>query len=195
MSDQFNKLNNFGFGSRAEAMTQLLASNWWAIALRGVFAILFGLIALFMPGVAILSLIFIIGAYMLLDGILGLVAAWRAAQADQRWGWLTFEAIVNIVAGLIAFFWPFGTAVALVILIAAWSVVSGAFMLAAAFQYKGEGRGWMFFSAIISVIFGVLLFSTPLTGAVVFAWWIGAYAVIFGIGLLVFSFKLRKLNA
>lgn len=185
---------DFGPASRVERMARLLASNWWAVALRGVFGILFGLIALFMPGAAILSLILVAGAYMLVDGIFGLVAAWHAAQADQRWGWLTFEGIVSVLAALVAFFWPFGTALAFVILLAAWSVVTGVFMLAAAFQYQGDGRGWMFFSAVVSVIFGILLLSTPLTGAVVLTWWIGAYAIVFGIGLIALAFKLRKLN-
>lgn len=194
-TDPIPGIPGFEPATRTARMSQLLASNWWAVALRGVFAIVFGLIALFAPMAAILSLVMLAGAYMFVGGVFGLIAAWRAAHADLRWGWLTFEGIINILAAMVAFSWPFGTALAFIILLAAWSVVSGIFMLAAAFQYKGEGRGWMFFSAIISIVFGLLLFSTPLTGAVVLSWWIGAYAIMFGIGLIALAFKLRKLQA
>lgn len=178
---------------RFEALSQILATNWWAITLRGVFAIIFGLVALFMPAVAILSLVLVAGAYLFVEGVFGIVSAWRAAQHHKRWGWLTFEGIVNILAALFAFFWPGWTVLAFVMLLAVSSIISGVFMLAAAFQFRGQGRGWMFFSAIVSVIFGVLLFSTPLPGAVLLTWWIGIYAIVFGGGLIILSLRLRKL--
>src|SRR5215211_7936118 len=99
---------------RSHEMSRLLAQNWWAIALRGVFAILFGLIALLVPGATILSLVLFFSAYMLVDGIFGIVAAVRAAGRGQRWGLLVLEGIANIAIGVIAFLWPGLTAVAFV---------------------------------------------------------------------------------
>jgi uncharacterized membrane protein HdeD (DUF308 family) len=174
-------------------MSAILAQNWWAIALRGVFAILFGLIALFVPGATILSLVFLFSAYMLVDGVFGIVAGVRAASAGQRWGWFILEGLANIAIGVIAFLWPGLTVVAFVLMLAAWSLVTGIFMVVAAFKLNPTyGRGWLVFSGIVSVLFGIALVIAPLIGAVVLTWWLGAYAVVFGIGLLILAFKLRS---
>jgi uncharacterized membrane protein HdeD (DUF308 family) len=180
---------------RQEAMSAVLAQNWWLMALRGVFAVLFGLIALFAPGAALLSLALLFSAYMLVDGALGIAAGVRAAQRNERWGWLIGEGLANIAAGVIAFIWPGLTVVAFVLLIAFWALISGGFMLAAAFRLKADhGRWWLALGGIASLIFGVLLVIAPLVGAVVFAWWLGAYAIVFGIMLLVLAFQLRNRN-
>ena len=94
--------------------------NWWAVALRGVFGILFGLIALFAPGPTILSLVLLFSAYMLVDGVFGIVAAVRAARRHERWGLLLLEGLANIATGAIAFLWPGITVIAFVLLMAAW---------------------------------------------------------------------------
>src|SRR6476469_3542638 len=119
---------------RAHAMSALLAQNWWAVALRGVFAILFGLIALFMPGVTMLTLIWFFAAYMLVDGVFTIVAAIKAASNHQRWGLLVLEGIVNIAVGVLAFAWPGLTVVFLVTLIGFWSLITGVLEIIAAFK-------------------------------------------------------------
>jgi uncharacterized membrane protein HdeD (DUF308 family) len=178
--------------ARSEAMCALLAQNWWAVALRGVFAILFGLIALLVPGATILSLVLFFSAYMLVDGIFGIVAAVRAARQGERWGLLILEGILNIAVGVIAFLMPGLTVIAFVLLLAAWSLVSGGLMLGAAFRLSREhGRWWLALGGIVSIVFGVLLAIAPVIGAVVLTWWLGAYALMFGIALLVLAFKLR----
>src|SRR5829696_6738659 len=111
---------------KVEAMSALLARNWWAVAIRGVCGIIFGLIALFLPGATILTLVLFFSAYMLVDGIFGIVAAVRAASHHQRWGLLVLEGVLNIAVGVIAFIWPGLTAVTFVLLIAAWAIVTGA---------------------------------------------------------------------
>jgi uncharacterized membrane protein HdeD (DUF308 family) len=177
---------------RDAAMSVLLARNWWAIALRGGFAILFGLIALFVPGATILSLVLFFSAYMLVDGVLGIVAAVRAAGRNQRWGLLVLEGILNIATGVIAFLWPGLTAVVFVLMLAAWSLLTGVLMVVAAFRLNPAfGRGWLIFSGVVSVLFGIALVIAPAVGLVVLTWWLGAYAVAFGITLLVLAFKLR----
>jgi uncharacterized membrane protein HdeD (DUF308 family) len=177
---------------RSEAMCALLAQNWWAVALRGVFAILFGLIALLVPGATILSLVLFFSAYMLVDGIFGIVAAVRAARQGERWGLLILEGVLNIAVGVIAFLMPGLTVIAFVLLLAAWSLVSGGLMLGAAFRLsRDHGRWWLALGGVVSIIFGVLLVIAPLAGLVVLTWWLGAYALMFGIALLVLAFKLR----
>lgn len=181
-----------GIDDRSREMSRLLAQNWWAIALRGAFAILFGLVALFVPGATILSLVLFFSAYMLVDGIFGIVAAVRAAGQNRRWGLLILEGIANIAVGVIAFLWPGLTAVAFVFMLAAWSIVTGVLMVIAAFRLNPEfGRGWLIFGGIVSVLFGIALTIAPVLGLVVLTWWMGAYAIVFGITLLVLAFKLR----
>ena len=115
-------------------MSAVLAQNWWAVALRGVFAILFGLIALLLPGATILSLVWFFAAYMLVDGVFGIVSAVKAASNNQRWGLLVLEGVVNIAVGVIAFLWPGLTVVFFVTLMGFWSLVTGILMIVAAFK-------------------------------------------------------------
>jgi uncharacterized membrane protein HdeD (DUF308 family) len=174
-------------------MSAVLAQNWWAIALRGVVAILFGIIALLMPGVTIGALILWFGAFMVVDGIFAIVAGVRAAAHHQRWGALIFEGIVDLIAGAIAFLAPLATLLALVYLNAAWAIVSGALMLAAAFRLRRtHGKWWMGLGGLFSVVWGILLFIAPITGAVVMTIWLGAYALVFGAMMLALAFRLRQ---
>jgi uncharacterized membrane protein HdeD (DUF308 family) len=177
---------------RTHAMSQLLAQNWWALALRGAFAIIFALIAFFSPGATLLSLVWVFAAYMLVDGVFGIVSGIRAASNNQRWGLLILEGILNILVGVIAFLMPGLTVLFFVTLMAVWSLITGVLMIVAAFKLNPTyGRGWLIFSGIVSVLFGVALLLAPLVGAVVLTWWLGAYALIFGISLLVLAFKLK----
>lgn len=174
-------------------MVTVLARNWWALALRGLFAIVFGLIALLMPGVTLIALIYLFGAYSLVDGIFGVAAAVRAAEAHNRWGWLLVEGLAGIVTGLIAFIVPGITAIVLLYLIAAWALVTGVLELLAAFRLRGLlANEWMLLlGGAASVIFGVLLIVRPGAGALALLWLIGVYALLFGILILMLAFRLR----
>src|SRR5690349_11874073 len=183
---------SFDTFDRTHSMSELLAQNWWALALRGVFAIIFALIAFFSPGVTLLSLVWVFAAYMLVDGVFEIVAGIRAASAHQRWGLLILGGILNILVGVIAFMMPGLTVVFFVTLMAVWSLITGVLMIVAAFKLNpAYGRGWLIFSGIVSVLFGVSLLVAPLVGAVVLTWWLGAYALVFGISLLMLAFKLK----
>lgn len=172
-------------------MISVLVRNWWAFVLRGAFAILFGLIALFLPGVTMLSLVLVFAAYAIADGILALIGSVRAAETGASWGTLAFAGIVDIIAGLAAAMWPGLTVVVFVALLAAWALITGGLMLAAAIRLEGDGRVWLVLAAIASIVYGALLVIAPMAGAVVLTWWIGAYAFLFGIALMVFAFRLR----
>lgn len=177
---------------RTQAMSMLLAQNWWAVALRGVFAIVFALIAFFWPGATILSLVLFFSAYMLVDGIFGIVSGVKAASNHQRWGLLILEGVLNILVGVLAFIMPGLTVVFFVTLLAVWSLITGILMIVAAFKLNPAfGRGWLIFSGLVSVLFGIALLVAPLVGAVVLTWWLGAYAMAFGVALLILAFKLK----
>jgi len=175
------------------AMSAVLAQNWWAVALRGAIAILFGLFALFQPGVTMLSLVVVFGAYALVDGIFAIVAATRAAGHHERWGFLLLEGIVGIAAAAAAFFWPSLTLVVFVTLVAVWALFTGGFMLAAAFRLHADhGRWWLALGGIVSILYGGLLIVTPMIGALVLTWWLGAYALIFGVAMIVLAWRLKS---
>ena len=173
---------------------ETLVQNWWLFTLRGIFAIVFGLLALIFPGPTMLSLVILFSAYMLVDGIFGIISAVRAIRRkEDRWGLLIFEGLINIAVGILAFLWPGITVVAFVLLVGAWAIVTGAVMTAAGFRLNvSHGRWWLVLGGLLSLGFGTLLVIIPLIGAVVLTWWIGAYALAFGVALVIFSFKLRS---
>lgn len=172
---------------------QTLVQNWWLFTLRGVLGIIFGCVALLLPGPTMLSLVMFFSAYMLVDGVFGIISAVRAIRRNEdRWGLLIFEGLLNIAVGVAAFLWPGLTIVAFVWLIAAWAIVSGGLMMSAGFRLNSDhGRWWLVLGGLLSLAYGVLLIITPLIGAIVLTWWLGAYALVFGVTLVVFSFKLR----
>jgi uncharacterized membrane protein HdeD (DUF308 family) len=178
--------------ARCDALSEVLADNWWAVGLRGVLGILFGLICLLTPGIALGAFVILFAAYMLVDGAFAIVSGIKAARNGERWGLLILEGIVDIAAGVIAVLWPAITLVALIWLVAIWAIVSGALMLGAAFTLNiDHGRWWLALGGIASLIFGILLVIQPLVGAVVLTMWIGAYALVFGILLLILAFQLH----
>lgn len=178
---------------RHAAMNECLARNWRWMMLRGVLAILLGGIALAMPVAALAALALVFGAYMLADGIVGIIAGVRAARNGARWGWLIIEGLLSIIAGGIALVLPGLALISFVLLVAIWAVVSGVAMLIAAFRLdKPAGRGWMIFGGLLSVLWGGLLFLSPITGGIVLALWIGAYGIAFGVLMLVLAVRLRR---
>lgn len=179
-------------GAYIDIMSANLAQNWWAVALRGVAGILFGVIALLMPGAAILSLLLLFAGYLVVDAVFAIVSAVRAARRHERWMMLVLQAVVGLFAAAVALLWPGLTVVASVLLIAAWSVVSGVLSLAAAVSLrKDHGRIWLVIGGIASILFGMLLIVAPLMGAIVLTWWMGAWALVLGLSLLVLAFRLH----
>ena len=126
-NDFFTRAETGGPFAESGPMSALLAENWWAIALRGVVAILFGVIALLMPGLTIEAFVLLFAAYMLVDGVFSFVAGVRAARHRERWVALILQAILDLIAAAIAIFVPIATILAFVYLNAAWAIVSGVF--------------------------------------------------------------------
>jgi uncharacterized membrane protein HdeD (DUF308 family) len=185
----FNSTSDVG----SDPTAGTLVHNWWLFTLRGIAGILFGCIALFFPGPTMLSLVIVFSAYMLVDGVAGIISAARAARRRNRWGLLVFEGVLDIAVGIGAFLWPGITVFAFVLLVGAWAIVTGALMTAAGFRLNiDHGRLWLVLGGLLSVAYGAVLIVTPLIGAIVLTWWIGAYALAFGVALVIFSFKLRS---
>jgi uncharacterized membrane protein HdeD (DUF308 family) len=174
------------------SLSHTLAHNWWVIAARGVLGLVIGLIAFLFPGPTLLSLVGLFALYLIIDGGFAIAAAVRAGTAGKRWGFLTFEGIVGIVAGIIAAAMPGLTVLVFIGLLAAWAIVTGFFELRAAYQLaEDHGRWWLALGGIVSLVFGVVLVAAPMFGALVVSWWVGAYATMFGASMLVLAYKLR----
>jgi uncharacterized membrane protein HdeD (DUF308 family) len=182
--------------ARLDAMSAALARNWWLIALRGVIAILFGIVAFAAPGAFVLSLVLLFAAYTLVDGAFAIVGAVRAAQRHERWGFLLLEGIVDIIVAVAAVLVPGAAVWAFVLLLAAWALVTGGLMIAAAFRlHLHYGRWWLGLGGLVSILFGIALALEPGMSALVLTWWIGAYTIAFGVLLLILAFQLRSRHA
>jgi uncharacterized membrane protein HdeD (DUF308 family) len=175
-------------------MRVALATNWWALVIRGVLGILLGVVTFAWPGITLTALVFLFGAYALIDGIMAIVGAVRAMERHDRWGVLVLEGIVGIAAAAVTVLWPAITALSLVFVIAAWALVTGFLELVAAVRLRKHVRHeWLLvLGGVASVAFGVLIAMAPLAGALVIALWFGAYAFVFGVVLVGLGFKLRS---
>jgi uncharacterized membrane protein HdeD (DUF308 family) len=175
-------------------MLETLTRHWWILAVRGAVAVLFGLLALIWPGITVLALVLLFGAYALVDGVLALYAALaNRPEARGRRGWLAVEGVAGVLAAIVAVVWPGITALALLYIIAAWALVTGAFEIAAAIRLRREIQGeWLLaLSGALSIVFGLLAFIYPSAGALAVVWLIATYAIVFGVVLLVLGFRLR----
>jgi len=178
------------------SVAETLRRNWWLLALRGLAAVIFGVLAFVWPGITLLTLIWLFGAFALVNGILSLVLATKAPKGYPRFGSLILGGFLGILAGLLTFVMPGITALGLLILIAAWALITGILEIVAAIKLRKTITGeWMLILAgLASVVFGILLILQPAAGALVMVLWIGAYALVFGILLFVLAFKMRSLG-
>lgn len=177
-------------------MLKLLAENWWVLLLRGLFAVLFGVLTFVWPGLSLLSLIILFGAYSLVDGVVALYGAFKGrgeARGYSLW-WLLFVGISGIAAGIVTFIYPQVTALVLVVFIGAWALVRGIFEIIGAVRLRKEiEHEWLLiFAGLLSVLFGLALLIKPGAGALALLWLIGSYAILFGLILIWLSFRLRK---
>jgi uncharacterized membrane protein HdeD (DUF308 family) len=177
-------------------MLEKIARNWWMYAVRGVVAILFGILALIWPKETILALVLLFGAYALLDGVFAIFAGIASYRYFERWWAVLLEGVAGVVIGLLTFFWPNITALVLLYFIAAWALITGIFEIVAAIQLRRviTGEWALILSGLLSMFFGVLLFVFPIAGAVSMVWMIGIYAILFGITLIILAFRLRSLR-
>lgn len=177
-------------------MLEKISRNWWMFALRGVVAIIFGVVAFAQPEQALQALVLVFGAYAFVDGIFAMFAGIAARRYFERWWAMLLEGLAGVVIGLLTFFWPSITALVLLYFIAAWAFITGIFEIVAAIQLRRviTGEWMMILGGLLSIIFGILLFVFPAVGAMSVIWMIGMYAVTFGILEIVFAFRLNSLR-
>ncbi|AGI26749.1 HdeD family acid-resistance protein [Pseudomonas sp. MT3] len=173
---------------------QALGQHWKWIALRGVAAVVFGVLAIAWPTIALAVLVLVWGAYAFVDGVFTLLAAARMRESGRPIWPLILVGLLGVGAGLVAFFWPALTALGLLMLIAAWALVTGVLQIVAAIRLRKAlaNEWWLGLSGALSVLFGVMMIANPGAGAVAVAWVIGAYAVFFGVMLVLLALRLRK---
>jgi len=169
-----------------------LARHWWVIGLRGLAAILFGVLAFVWPGMTLAVLVLLFGAYALVDGVLTLLAAFRGGVQHRIV--MLVEGVVSVLAGLAAFVWPGLTALVLLYIIAFWAIVTGVLEIVAAIRVRRaiSNELGLVIGGVLSVVFGVVLLIAPGAGALAVIFLIGAYAVVFGIALLGLAWRLRE---
>jgi uncharacterized membrane protein HdeD (DUF308 family) len=174
-------------------MLHALAKNWWLVLLRGVAAIIFGVLAFVWPGVTLLTLVLFYGAFALVDGVLAVIAAVTGGAPAPRW-WLAIVGLCGIAAGLLTFLWPGITALVLLIFIAAWAIAIGIFEIIGAIRLRKEidNEWWLIAGGVLSVLFGLAMLVWPGAGALALIFVIGAYAIVYGIILASFALRLRK---
>ncbi len=171
-----------------------LAKSWWALAMRGVAAIIFGVLTLLLPGVTLAVLILLFGSYTIVEGVFNVIAAVRG-RGEEQTGWARLlGGLVSIAAGVVTFLRPGLTELALLYVIAAWAVVTGVLEIAAAIRLRRPIRGEvrLGLNGLLSIAFGVLTVLIPGGGALTIVWLIGGYAILFGGLLLGLAFRLRR---
>lgn len=180
--------------TRGAGLTALFEGvSWQAIVLRGVAGILFGLFAVMAPVAAATTIVLVFSIYLMADGFLAIASAIKAMRHKNSWGLLALEGVVDIIASLVLFLMPGLALVTFVVIVAVWALFAGGLKLITAMR-RGpvEARGWLALSAIISLLFGVVLLISPLAGGIVLTWWLGIYGLVFGVALLILGFQVRS---
>jgi len=174
-----------------------LADRWWALAVRGVLAVAFGIVSFMLPADSLLALVVLFGAYALVAGVLDIVGGIRSARRDRgHWGWHIVQGLFGIAAGIVTLAWPGITALALLYVIAAWAMLLGIAEISAAIRLRKEIEGeWLLgLSGVLSLALGVLMVVFPGAGALALIFWIAAYAVVFGLLTFALALRLRRWN-
>jgi uncharacterized membrane protein HdeD (DUF308 family) len=176
----------------AGPMLHALAQNWWLFLLRGLCAIVFGVLAFIWPGATLLTLVLLYGGFALVDGVASIIIAIRGEPLTSRW-WLAIIGGLGIAAGILTLCWPGLTALVLLLFIAVWAIATGVTQIIGGIRLRKEiDNEWLpIVSGVLSVLFGLLLLVRPGAGALAMIFVIGTYAIVQGILMVAFSWRLR----
>jgi uncharacterized membrane protein HdeD (DUF308 family) len=175
-------------------LASILNRSWWLLLLRGLAAIAFGVLTWIQPGISLAALVLLFGAYSMADGILGSWTALAGRHEDEHWWVLLLNGLLGVGVGILTFLAPGLTALALLFYIALWAIATGVLEIVAGVRLRKEitGELWLVLAGIASVVFGVLLVARPGAGALGVLWLIAAYAILFGVLLVVLALKVRR---
>ena len=176
------------------SLSSMLQRSWWVLLVRGLAAIAFGVLTWMQPGVSTVALLVIFGAYVFVDGVLGVYAAIKGRQQSRHWWVILIWGLVGVLVGVMTFINPTITGLVLTIYIGVWAIITGVMQIIAALRLRKEIEGeWLLIlSGLISVIFGGFVISQPLAGMMAMVWVIATYAVIFGVLMVVLAFRVKK---
>jgi uncharacterized membrane protein HdeD (DUF308 family) len=186
-------LSNTSGPRRPGLMLHALARNWWLVLLRGICAVVVGVLAFIWPGATLIALVLLYGAFAISDGILALGAAISGDTPTPRW-WLAVVGLLGVVAGLIAFLWPGLTAAVLQIFIAVWAITTGVMQMVGAFMLRKEidDEWYLIAAGALWVVFGLVLVLKPAVGVIALLYTIGSFAILYGALLISFALRLRS---
>lgn len=177
-----------------QGMVRMLAERWWTVVVRGIAAVIFGILTFVVPGASLFALVVLFGAYAVANGVVHLILAARKPEGESRWGSLLFESIVSLIGGVLTLVWPGITALVLLFVMAGWAIATGVGQVIAAVRLRKYIRGeWILaLSGVLTFVCGVLLALFPGPGALAVVIWIGAYAIVFGVLLIALGLRLRS---
>lgn len=178
-------------------MLGMVSRHWWVFAIRGIAAIVFGILAFIWPLTTLAVLVFLFGAYVLVDGVALLVSLVRGDALARGHGWAVgIMGVLGILAGVATFAWPGLTAVSLLYLVAFWAITMGTFQVVAAIALRREldGELWMALGGVVSIVFGALLVVLPGEGLLSLVWLVGIWSVVFGVSSIGLAYRLHGLS-
>jgi uncharacterized membrane protein HdeD (DUF308 family) len=175
-------------------MIETVARHWWVLLVRGVFAVILGVLAISLPGVTALALALLFGAYALVDGVVAIVHAGRMAKTGSRWGWLLAEGVLGVLFGIAALTFPGITLLLLVYIVAGWAIVTGVTAITTAWRVRATIKGewlWMLVG-VLSIVFGIVVAFEPAAGLFAVVYTFAFYAILTGVTFIGLGFRLRS---
>jgi len=196
MTDPTGSTTGPSFGAAVDAELKETAKTvWWMALLRAVLIVIFGVIALAWPGIALRALVFVFGFYAILDGVTAIVMGIRARRGERSWGWIVAQGVISVLAGIVALVFPGATALTLLFVVAFWAIVLGIATIAGGVRARrtDDRWGWTIVKGAVDVLFGILLLVWPAAGILALLWLVGVFALVAGIVLAVLAFRIRAL--
>lgn len=178
-------------------MVQLLARNWWTFTLRGIIAIIFGIVAFIWPTITALALVYLFAIFAFVEGIWGLVGAFSYGMSGSQRFLMVLIGLLGLAVGVAAVVYPGITALSIVIVVSWWAIITGIMGLVVAFEMRKviENEWLLVLSSLLSIVFGILLLWRPYAGVLTLTWLFGFYAILFGIFMLSLGFRVKSLGS
>ncbi|UKJ09103.1 HdeD family acid-resistance protein [Solitalea lacus] len=178
-------------------MLQSLIRNWWVIFLRGLVALGFGIIAIIWPSITLIILLYFFGFYLIADGFIALltvVLSW--GRREDKW-LLVLDGILSLGVGVIALQLPEAATISIAFMVGFWAIIGGIIKIAFSIHVRSEvkGEGWIAFSGVMTIIFGFLIISNPVAGAISLVWLIAAFSIVMGLMWVVTAFRIRSFGS